>query len=825
MSSRNLLSLLACLPAALSLAAADPEFRTGLFRDHVVTFQVVGGMAVFEGDIILGCAGELEAALRSQPRTKGGAKEASVVPGEQFRWKDGVIPYVVDPAIPKQDRIEDAVRHWNERTRIRMVPRTDEADFVRFVHQNSNGVCYSSIGRTGGQQTIRVDDACSLGVIVHEIGHTVGMWHEQSRHDRDGYIRVMKENIDPSYAGQFQQQILNGADVGPYDYGSIMHYSGGAFARGAAPSMVTIPLGIPIGQRSGLSAGDLDAVKRLYGETPSEVTVTTNPEGLHIVVDGETYTSPQSFRWAPGSVHKLAAPEIQDDRGTLRQVFARWSHDEDREHTVVARPGDTLYLANYARHVRFRSSTAPTEGGSVEVTPPSEEGWYPVGATLGVRAVPRPGYNFSGWTSVGRDLHGPAANPAVLSAAAYEYRANFTRSPVTTIATDPPGLTVTVNNVPYLSPVAFTWTPGSVHTVAVAAQAALPRDADRRFLFREWSDGGERERQVTAGGEPAAITARFRTQHRISVQTAPRMGGAATLEPLSPDGFYDEGAVLQVKAVPAEPYKFFGWSGQAPGGSLEATHTVAGEAVVVANFSVPRQIDRRSIFNAASLDAGPLCPGCAFSIFGVELGPETPAWARLGPDGRLATDLGGTRVLVDGIPAPLLYVSAHQVNALVPFALAGRASVEVRVETAAGPAGSASVPLADAQPALFTTGGTGAGQGAILNEDYALNGPEFPARRGSVIMLFGTGLGPMAPEAVDGMPAGYPAPLVTLPVEARIGGRRALVEFAGAAPGLPMGVYQVNVRVPDGISTEEPAVVLLKAGNRSTTRGVTLSVE
>ena len=117
----------------------------------------------------------------------------------------------------------------------------------------------------GGAQTISLAADCTVGNAMHEIGHAIGLWHEQSREDRNSFITVNYANIKPGGEIQFDQHIVDGDDVGPYDYGSIMHYPRDAYS--SAPGLDTIVPKDPtaqIGQRTGLSAGDISAVNALY---------------------------------------------------------------------------------------------------------------------------------------------------------------------------------------------------------------------------------------------------------------------------------------------------------------------------------------------------------------------------------------------------------------------------------------------------------------------------------------------------------------------------------------------------------------------------------
>ena len=258
------------------------EFRSGpiagtamvggvTFTQKGLQYAEVDGQAIFEGDIVLGSVDELRAAEQAGPIA------ASVgITGAQFRWPNGVVPYEIDPAMPNQQRITDAIAHWEANTPIRFVLRSTGTfnDYVRF---QSGGGCSSNVGRRGGQQTITLGDGCSTGNAIHEIGHTVGLWHEQSREDRDTWVRIVWANIDPAMQHNFLQHIADGDDLGQYDYGSIMHYPPNAISTNGQDTIIplqVLPPGVVMGQRAALSAGDIAGVRAMYpniGPTIKEV--------------------------------------------------------------------------------------------------------------------------------------------------------------------------------------------------------------------------------------------------------------------------------------------------------------------------------------------------------------------------------------------------------------------------------------------------------------------------------------------------------------------------------------------------------------------------
>ena len=209
-----------------------------------------------------------------------------------------------------------------------------------------------------------------------------------------------------------------------------------------------------------------------------------------------------------------------------------------------------------------------------------------------------------------------------------------------------------------------------------------------------------------------------------------------------------------------------------------------------------------ALVNAASLAQGPVAPGEAVTIYGAGIGPATGISGVYDFAGQLATALGGTEVRFDGVPAPLFFAQAGQVNAQVPYTVAGANATHVEVFYQQQLAGSLDLAVAAASPALYS---------AVVNQDGSVNSSRAPAVRGSVITLYGTGEGITSGANVAGRSAAPPYATPAAPVSLSIGGMAAQLLYAGAAPGFA-GLLQLNAVVPVGFVSTGPAAVVLTVG-------------
>ena len=548
--------------------ASRPVRGVTVYRGLVLDYEVIDGLAVHGGDMVLGTAEEAAAAAPSREAAKREAVSRPVrrdlYSVENSRlWPGGRVPYVIDGGIEgsQLENIHAAIEHWNSKTVIDWFPRTNEQQYVRFLPPpNGARGCYSRLG-VGSPTEIGVR-GCHLGIVIHEMGHAVGLLHEHERPDWDRFLDeepVLFDLLGENRSRRFPNRIGDVPELPyPYDYRSIMHYRLG--------NVTTIPPGIGVSgfiYGSSLSAGDIDGVARLYGKHPGAITVSTNPPGLDVIVDGDRVTAPALFEWLPDSVHTLEAPLEQ-----RQYVFGRWSDGGGRKHMVQAGPDSTWFEANFIRRDPFQSIHSPWNAGSVAISLESPDDRFVYhGSRLELTPVPAEGtpYEFARW-----DLSGPwwyflsahsGLRPEVPTDRLRYISAAFRTPPFYRINSNVEGMLLPfdVNGRRSYAPAAFQPSElpaGTTVWVPRSWRVSDPFGARGRYRFTGWSDGGERSHEIEAPEGGGSLT--FYVQREFKLTTHAN-SGEILVSPESEDGYYPVGSQVQLTAVPEAGRHFLGW--------------------------------------------------------------------------------------------------------------------------------------------------------------------------------------------------------------------------------------------------------------------------
>jgi len=232
-----------------------------------------------------------------------------------------------------------------------------------------------------------------------------------------------------------------------------------------------------------------------------------------------------------------------------------------------------------------------------------------------------------------------------------------------------------------------------------------------------------------------------------------------------------------------------------------------------------------SIMNAASMQPGPIAAGEIVFIWGNGLGPEAGAGPNILAAGAVSSTVGDTRVLFDGIPAPLLSVQSHQISAIVPYEVYGRYATIFQVEVAGRLSDPLNLRVEVAAPGTFTMNRSGTGQGSVVNQDGTVNSPLYPAARDSVISIYGTGEGQTSPPGQDGRIIATDVRTPISLVSVKIDGVPVEVRYAGSAAGFVSGAFKINAYLPPNITTGDQVSVEILVGNIPSQLGVTMAIK
>jgi len=614
---------------------APSELRAGLYGGRPVVYESRGGMAVIEGDIIIGPADSVpDTGSRPQPHKLTHPVRSGRVHTYGFTdsyvsllWPlvGGVrqVPYTIQNGATN---LTAALQAFNTALTgvIQFVPQTMEANYVTFNFDSSNmsGSCESAVGMQGSQQFVSGAVNCTVATLLHEMGHTVGLLHEHQRPDRANFITFTPANTDkPFILGNLDMESQNYQTVGLYDYASVMHYPPFVFTKNNLPVLESVPAGIPLSNSNGYSAGDLDQIQRLYGLAPSSVTVTTNPPGLKIIVDNITYTAPQTFSWTLNSTHTLnlpADPQQTNPADGSSYEFGKWNDLGTRSHSVTViggtgaltspanKPAVTVYEANFIQLQPFADSVTPAGTGSITVSPAPQSifgGSYFVNRkSITLTAKANAGQNFYGWFGLPYPQGGSPYKMLVLSPAS-SVQAAFTTSPVTVV-----GETITGPNTwnpPLYGYVdtAFTyfpqgysqpysgagWAAGTSHSVN-APNPDVPVTSNVSYSWNSWSDSGAQTHNIKAASSGVKkVTASYTPVYR-SYAYAQQSCGVVQYSPActNNDCSFSDGTSVTMTAIPngGNGMVFAGWTGDLSGTTNPQSTTIHDEFLPVANFNV-----------------------------------------------------------------------------------------------------------------------------------------------------------------------------------------------------------------------------------------------
>jgi hypothetical protein len=619
---------LAIATFAVAQSTQPAKVSTGLFRGRKVSFQMVDGRMMTEGDIVLEHV-DYKLPLQTDGGTLSYLRYRWPLVGSVFQ-----IPYIIDPASGDVANINSAVSTYNSifAGQIQWVAHTTEANYVDFNLNPSDlsGSGYSNIGMSGGEQVIGGSGTCTVSTLLHEMGHATGFWHEQSRPDRNSYVTLNLNNMVNTAYSDSAIEYDDMQALTLYDWSSVMHYFVWNFTKNGNPVLESIPPGMPLSNTVGYSTGDIDAIRRLYGFVPTEVTITTNPPGLQVVVDGATVTTPQTYNWPLFSTHTLnVATNAQSQAGviagtttatTFYYTYGRWNDNGAQSHTITVLPGNgelafpvtspavTVYMASFIQIVPYTATVSPTGTGTItsSPTPVSYSGvsgvYYTARQQVTFTATPNSGEtfyqfnNFPYWLPGGLSINPKTfyvpdtGNP--INTTTYFAPAS---SPTYTFTTNPQDNNdyVIVDGGYWPDPISFnafyygsSWNVGTMHSIGVA-QTQWPWTGNTRYVFSSWSDAGAITHNISAPSSSTTYTATLTPQYYLSDYANEQCAGSIGVVPTSPtgDGYYPGGTLLTFTETPNAGWTFTEWQNNLSGNTNPQNVTMNDELLVTADYS------------------------------------------------------------------------------------------------------------------------------------------------------------------------------------------------------------------------------------------------
>jgi uncharacterized repeat protein (TIGR01451 family) len=362
---------------------------TTLLHGRQITYEVKNGRAVYQSDMILGDERDVAEGRFAGRPAAGGVRvrpqSATIEPSLQYTsglWPvvNGAVrvPYTITintgQLSSTATNISAAISEANTQLAgvAQWVPAAASDTFqvnFNFTVGDESGACEAIVGMRGDPvnpiQPIGGSENCTVTTILHEMGHALGLYHEQSRVDRNSYVTYNEGAVDKPQHANFDI-LPTLTDSGLYNYASIMEYSSFLFSRyGTEPILESIPAGIVLGTSlPQYTTGDLDGIMRLYGFAPTAVTVDTNPSGLNLVVDNTACTAPCVFKnWAIGSQHTLSIP-LDSHQQTLQilnnqpYVFGNWNGNPQFSTVDAPSESQTITITNSAGNGTLLSPTS-----------------------------------------------------------------------------------------------------------------------------------------------------------------------------------------------------------------------------------------------------------------------------------------------------------------------------------------------------------------------------------------------------------------------------------------------------------------------------------
>ena len=558
----------------------------------------------------------------------------------------------------------------------------------------------------------------------------------------------------------------------------------------------------------------------------------SNPLGLNIIVDGTIVPTPNAnaaasdgvscqpdysrlppnappgftplcfgqFDFLPGSTHHIGGPVYQMDTKGNYWDFSQFDNGLGQNATYVA-----AYTTSYpdtitAEFVSGTDTTILTNPQGLKVMVDGRDNWpgfnfyWGAGTTHTITAEsPQTDahgrvWTFTGWSDSGTQTH-TITVPAGVSN--FALTASYSELDQVIVTSSTAGLHFTIDGNACVTPCSVN--NAGLATSSIVAPATVPAGPGTRLQFVSWSDGVTTpSRTVTYTQNSLTLTANYQIAFLLTAVSNPAAGGTFAAVPSSPDGYYLTGTQVGITAAANSGYKFAHWEGDLSGPFPSGALTMSSPHAVQADFASVPYIPSAGIQSVTGpTPSGAVAPGSLISIYGQNLATSL----QVGPTNPLSQTINNVTVTVNSQLLPLVFVSASQIGAQVPWELQPGTYTLV-VHQVGQPDVSGSFTVSRDAPGAFTQTNTqNLPLVLALRPDGSVVSFDNPAQHGEQITIYATGLGPYAQPAVDGFPILTTNTYTLLdPLTVNTDTVQLQPDWAGAAGGM-VGVQVVQLTI------------------------------
>jgi uncharacterized protein (TIGR03437 family) len=492
-------------------------------------------------------------------------------------------------------------------------------------------------------------------------------------------------------------------------------------------------------------------------EPTRDINIATSPQGLQVLADRATVTTPYTMQWGFSTVHTLSAITPQVDLQGAPWVLSSWSDGGAAMHayTVASVTTPDTVTANYVPGVGATFTTSP---GGLTLTvdnatnlPPYNFIWG-VGETHTFSAPAQQTdstghvWGFAGWSNSGAASQSITV-PASAVGNGLRYVATYTPVGHLIVNSSITSAAITVNGQACPSPCDIKQPVGT--QMDIQAIASVLNGSNSRFDLTGWTGsatGGPGDLNVTLGPDPITVFANYRQMNYLAMNSNPSSAVTWSVQPSSPDGFYPAAATVSVGVTPLPGFKFRTWLGDLSGTSPAGAVAMTAPRAVTAMLDKVPYVSPSGVENGAgTTPVSAVAPGSVISVFGANMAAGTA----VSPASPLPQSLGGVTAMVGQQFLPLYFVSPGQINLQLPDDMTLGAQT-LTIASQGQPNVQVSFNAIRNAPGLFQQTIDGQAFALAYHADGSAVTAAAPAQIGESITVYGTGFGPTNPARLEG---------------------------------------------------------------------------